>query len=172
MERLGKFGDSAGNDSSLAGVCMPLKGVGGYRSVGLARHFSLGFTLLELLVVLVIVGLLVGIVAPNFFKNVGKSEITTANAQIDSFGKALDQYRLDNGRYPTTADGLTALVREPAGASGWNGPYLKKDVPKDPWGEPYHYQSPGRRNPDYDLFSYGPDRAPGGDKENADIGNW
>lgn len=131
-----------------------------------------GFTLLELLVVLVIIGLLAGVVAPNLFKNVSKSEITTARAQIDALGKALDQYRLDNGRYPSSQEGLSVLTARPASALNWNGPYLKKSVPLDPWRQAYQYKAPGERGLDYDLFSFGPDRSPGGDKENADIGNW
>lgn len=132
-----------------------------------------GFTLLELLVVLVIIGLLAGIVGPRLFKNVSKSEITTARAQIDSLGKALDQYRLDVGHYPGSQDGLRVLTERPANEPNWNGPYLKKAAPLDPWGMPYQYKLPGEHNTeDYDLSSFGPDKAPGGDKENADIGNW
>lgn len=132
-----------------------------------------GFTLLELLVVLVIIGLLAGIVGPRLFKNVGKSEITTARAQIDALGKALDQYRLDVGRYPATQEGLAALTVKPAGEAHWNGPYLKKAAPLDPWAMPYQYKFPGEHNADdYDLSSFGPDKTPGGDRENADIGNW
>lgn len=132
-----------------------------------------GFTLLELLVVLVIIGLLAGIVGPRLFKNVGKSEITTARAQIDALGKALDQYRLDVGHYPSTQDGLAALTTKPGNEPNWNGPYLKKAAPLDPWGMAYQYKFPGTHNAeDYDLSSFGPDKAPGGDKENADIGNW
>lgn len=137
-----------------------------------AQTHQKGFTLLELLVVLVIIGLLVGIVGPNLFKNVGKSEITTARAQIDALSKAVDQYRLDNGRYPSNEEGLAALVVKPANAPSWSGPYLKKAVPLDPWGMPYTYHVPGTHNNDYDLFSYGPDKSPGGTDQNADIGNW
>lgn len=131
-----------------------------------------GFTLLELLVVLVIIGLLAGIVGPTLFKNVGKSEITTAKAQIDSLSKAIDTYRLDNGHFPSTEEGLQVLTTRPSNASNWSGPYLKKAVPLDPWGLPYHYKSAGDHNPDYDLYSYGPDKVQGGTNENADIGNW
>lgn len=132
-----------------------------------------GFTLLELLVVLVIIGLLAGIVGPRLFKNVSKSEITTAKAQIDSLGKALDQYRLDVGHYPASQEGLSVLTMRPANEANWNGPYLKKSVPLDPWGMPYQYKFPGEHNTeDYDLSSFGPDKASGGEKENADIGNW
>lgn len=122
--------------------------------------------------VLVIIGLLAGIVGPRLFKNVSKSEITTAKAQIDSLGKALDQYRLDVGHYPASQEGLAALMQKPATEPNWNGPYLKKAVPLDPWGQPYQYKFPGEKSPDYDLSSFGPDKAAGGEKENADIGNW
>lgn len=132
-----------------------------------------GFTLLELLVVLVIIGLLAGIVGPRLFKNVSKSEFTTAKAQIDALGKALDQYRLDVGRYPAPQDGLAVLTTRPGNEPNWNGPYLKKAAPLDPWGMSYQYKFPGERNAeDYDLYSFGPDKAPGGENENSDIGNW
>jgi general secretion pathway protein G len=129
-----------------------------------------GFTLLELLVVVVIIGLLVGYVGPRYFGQVGKAEITTAKAQIDALEKALDQYRLDTGRYPTTELGLDALVQRPPNEPKWNGPYLKKTVPLDPWGKPYVYRSPGEHS-DVDLISYGRDGQPGGSGENADLAN-
>lgn len=136
----------------------------------LLRPAHRGFTLLELLVVLVIIGLLAGIVGPQLFKNVGKSEITTAKAQIDVLDKALDQYRLDVGRYPSTQEGLVVLVTRPGNEMRWNGPYLKKDVPLDPWGMSYQYKFPGTRNPDdYEIFSFGRDKTSGGEGENADI---
>ncbi|MDI1300973.1 MAG: type II secretion system major pseudopilin GspG [bacterium] len=141
-------------------------------SLSVYKNRHRGFTLLELLVVLVIIGLLAGIVGPRLFKNVSKSEITTAKAQIDSLGKALDQYRLDVGHYPASQEGLAALMQKPATEPNWNGPYLKKAVPLDPWGQPYQYKFPGEKSPDYDLSSFGPDKAAGGEKENADIGNW
>jgi len=129
-----------------------------------------GFTLLELLVVLVIIGLLAGIVGPRLFGNVSKSEITTARAQIDVLGKALDQYRLDVGRYPSSQEGLAALMRAAPGEPRWHGPYLRKEVPLDPWGMPYQYKFPGTRQPDdFELYSFGPDKAPGGSGDNADI---
>ena len=131
-----------------------------------------GFTLLELLVVLVILGLLAGVVAPNLMKNVGKSEVATARSQVDALGKALDQYFLDNGRYPTTQEGLQALTQRPAAAPQWDGPYLKKDVPLDPWHQAYVYRSPGQQGRDMELLSYGADHMPGGDKQNADITSW
>jgi general secretion pathway protein G len=129
-----------------------------------------GFTLLELLVVIVIIGLLAGYVAPRYFGQVGKSEVTTARAQIDALEKALDQYRLDIGRYPTTELGLAALVNRPQNEPRWNGPYLRKDVPLDPWGKPYLYKAPGERG-DFDIVSHGKDGQPGGAGENADITN-
>ena len=129
-----------------------------------------GFTLLELLVVVVIIGLLAGLVAPRYFGQVGKSEVNVAKAQIDALEKALDQYRLDTGHYPSTELGLAALVERPANEPKWNGPYLRKGVPSDPWGRPYLYRTPGQRG-DYDLVSYGKDGQPGGSGENADITN-
>jgi len=129
-----------------------------------------GFTLLELLVVVAIIGLLVGYVAPRYFGQISKSEVNAAKAQIDALEKALDQYRLDTGRYPGTDLGLNALVQRPQNEPKWNGPYLKKAVPLDPWGKPYAYRSPGE-NGDFDLLSYGRDGAPGGSAENADITN-
>ncbi|HSC09286.1 MAG TPA: type II secretion system major pseudopilin GspG, partial [Steroidobacteraceae bacterium] len=124
-----------------------------------ARVF--GFTLLELLVVLVIIGLLAGYVAPRYFSQVGKSEAKVAKAQIVAFEQALHQYRLDMGRYPTTEQGLDVLLKKPANESKWSGPYLTKAVPMDPWGRPYAYRSPGERG-DFDLYSYGRDGRPGG----------
>lgn len=130
-----------------------------------------GFTLLELLVVLVILGLLAGIVAPRFFGQVGKSEIKVATAQIRSLEDALDQYRLDVGRYPTAEQGLAALNAQPAGEARWKGPYLKKAVPQDPWGNAYQYRNPGEHG-EFDLFSFGKDGQPGGSGDAADIVNW
>ena len=135
------------------------------------KRKSTGFTLLELLVVMVIIGLLVGYVGPKYFAQIGKSEVKAAKAQIDALGKALDQYRLDTGHYPSTEQGLNSLVTKPANESKWEGPYLTKSVPNDPWGRPYLYKSPGEHG-DYDLLSYGKDGQPGGSSENADIVNW
>jgi len=129
-----------------------------------------GFTLLELLVVVVIIGLLAGIVAPRYFGQVGKSEVNVARAQLDALEKALDQYRLDVGRYPSTELGLKALVERPASEPKWSGPYLRKDVPLDPWGKPYVYKLPGEKG-EFDLLSYGKDGQPGGTGENADLTN-
>ncbi|HEX9395303.1 MAG TPA: type II secretion system major pseudopilin GspG [Burkholderiales bacterium] len=130
-----------------------------------------GFTLLELLVVVAIIGLLAGYVAPRYFGQVGKSEVATAKAQIDALEKALDQYRLDTGRYPATELGLAALVIRPANEPRWSGPYLRKDVPLDPWGKPYRYRAPGEQGRDFDLVSYGKDGQPGGTGEDADLSN-
>lgn len=130
-----------------------------------------GFTLLELLVVMVIIGLLAGYVGPKYFSQIGKSEIKAARAQIDGLEKALDQYRLDVGRYPNSEQGLAALTKRPAGEGRWQGPYLKKEVPLDPWGAAYQYAQPGEHG-DFDLFSFGKDGKAGGEDENADITNW
>ena len=133
------------------------------------RQASSGFTLLELLVVVAIIGLLVGYVAPRYFSQVGKSEVQVARAQIDALEKALDQYRLDTRRYPSAEQGLAALMVRPPNEANWGGPYLKKAVPNDPWGRPYLYRVPGS-NGDYEVVSYGRDGKPGGSGEDADIG--
>ncbi|UCV29430.1 type II secretion system major pseudopilin GspG [Ferribacterium limneticum] len=130
-----------------------------------------GFTLLELLVVMVIIGLLAGYVGPKYFAQIGKSEVKAARAQIDALEKALDQYRLDVGRYPTSENGLAALMKRPPSENRWQGPYLRKEVPADPWGQPYLYAQPGEHG-EFDLFSLGKDGKPGGEGEAADIGNW
>ena len=127
-----------------------------------------GFTLLELLVVMVIIGLLVSYVGPRYFGQLSKSEVKTAKAQINSLRKALDIYRLDNGSYPDQQEGLNALLVPPQGNTKWHGPYLQKDIPNDPWEHPYIYRIPGEKS-EYDLFSYGADGRPGGTDENADI---
>ena len=130
-----------------------------------------GFTLMEMIIVVVIIGLLAGLVAPNLIKRQGQAESKTARAQIELFGTALDTFRLDVGRYPTSQEGLSALMQKPGGADRWDGPYLKKDLPPDPWGKPYIYKSPGDHGP-YDIISYGADGAPGGDDNNRDITSW
>jgi len=129
-----------------------------------------GFTLLELLVVVVIIGLLAGFVAPRYFGQVGKSEVQIARAQIDALEQALYQYRLDVGRYPDNEAGLKALVTKPANEPKWAGPYLRKDIPADPWGRPYVHKIPGEKG-EFDLLSYGKDGQPGGAGENADLTN-
>lgn len=131
-----------------------------------------GFTLLELLVVLVILSLLAGLVGPQVMKHVGASKTKTAQVQIEELATALDVYRLETGAYPTTAQGLALLVEKPAGLDAWNGPYLRKPVlPRDPWGREYRYRSPGEHG-QYDLYSLGADNAEGGDGENADVASW
>jgi len=131
-----------------------------------------GFTLIELLVVIIVLGLLVGLVGPRLFGRIGQSKQATAKAQIELIGASLDQYRLDVGTYPSTAAGLDALQKNPGGAPNWNGPYLKKAVPKDAWGNPYKYRCCPGQHGDYDLWSEGADGAPGGEGENADVTSW
>ena len=131
-----------------------------------------GFTLIELLVVLVILGLLAVLVGPQVIKYLGGANTKTAKLQIEDFSTALDAFRLDMGRYPTTSEGLQALVSQPAGATRWNGPYLRKNiVPKDPWGHDYQYRAPGQQGY-FDLYSLGADNAEGGDGENQDVVSW
>jgi len=129
-----------------------------------------GFTLVELIVVMVILGLLAALVGPQIFGKVGMANQKAAKTQIEMLGQGLDQFRLDTGRYPTTSEGLSALLTDP-GVPGWDGPYLKKAVPNDPWKRPYHYESPGTHG-DYDLMSYGADGSQGGEKENSDLTSW
>jgi general secretion pathway protein G len=129
-----------------------------------------GFTLLELLVVVAIIGLLAAFVGPRLFGHIGQSQVTAARAQIEALSHAVDAYRIDMGRFPDTNEGLQALVKKPADATKWNGPYLKKDVPDDPWGHPYLYRAPGVAG-DYDIVSLGRDGQPGGTGEDADLTN-
>ncbi len=134
-----------------------------------------GFTLIEVLVVIVVIAILAAIVGPSLFKNVGDARVSAARTQIETFGTALDAYRLDNGSYPTTQQGLLALWQKPTidPPANWRAPYLRKAVPKDPWGHDYQYVSPGKVNPaSYDLVSFGADGKPGGDGDNADIVSW
>jgi general secretion pathway protein G len=128
-----------------------------------------GFTLLELLVVVVIIGVLVAYVAPRYFQQIGKSERTAAMGQMDALRKALDAYWLDTGHFPSAELGLVALSTRPDGESRWNGPYLQREAPLDPWGNAYVYRVPGSAG-DYDLFSYGKDGRAGGEGEDADLG--
>jgi general secretion pathway protein G len=129
-----------------------------------------GFTLLELLVVIVIIGMLASYVGPKYFAQLGKSEVATARAQLDALSKAVETFRLDVGRYPTSSEGLNALTNMPESARGWNGPYLKKAVPMDPWQNAYVYQYPVKNN-DYLIQSYGKDGKPGGQDQDADLSN-
>lgn len=136
------------------------------------RLRSRGFTLIELLVVLMILGLLAGLVGPRVLKYLGSAKSDTAKMQVAELSAGLDLFYLELGRYPTTDEGLTALVEQPTGVIGWRGPYLKKTtVPLDPWGQSYHYQFPGD-NGEYDLYSLGSDRTTGGDGEGMDIVSW
>ena len=137
----------------------------------MTRRRQPGFTLLELLVVMVIIGLLAAYVGPKYFAQIGKSEVKTSKAQIVGFEKALQQFRLDVGRYPTTEEGLQALLTKPANLNKWSGPYLEKALPLDPWGRPYLYLSPGEHG-DIDISSLGRDGRPGGDGLDADITSW
>jgi general secretion pathway protein G len=134
-----------------------------------------GFTLIEILVVIVVIAILATLVAPNVFQHVGTAKQATAKSQIEMLGAALDAYRLDNGAYPTTQQGLDALWQKPTvdPPANWRSPYLRKPVPMDPWGRPYVYLYPGQVNPTgYDLLSYGADGLPGGEGENADVVSW
>ncbi|QKS30716.1 MAG: type II secretion system major pseudopilin GspG [Candidatus Accumulibacter similis] len=131
---------------------------------------SAGFTLLELLVVVTIIGLLAAYVGPKYFSQLGKSEQGVAKAQVEAFVRALDTYRLDVGQYPTTEEGLNALLTRPGTVAKWNGPYLQKAVPLDPWGRPYLYRAPGAAG-DFDIISYGKDGQPGGAGDAADVTN-
>nr|WP_277624141.1 type II secretion system major pseudopilin GspG [Undibacterium sp. TS12] len=131
---------------------------------------SSGFTLLELLVVVVIIGLLASYVGPKYFSQIGKSEVAVAKAQITAFEKALETYRVDLGRFPTSEEGLAALLENPSANAKWSGPYMKKSIPMDPWGHPYKYQSPGK-DKDFEIISYGKDGVAGGTGDDADISN-
>ena len=130
-----------------------------------------GLTLIELMVVIVILGLLAALVAPKMFGRLGESKQKAAKAQIELFGTALDSFRLDVGKYPATSEGLQALRVSPSGVENWKGPYLPKEIPLDPWGQQYQYRSPGEHG-EYDLYSFGADKAAGGEGENADIVSW
>jgi general secretion pathway protein G len=142
----------------------------GHLAETMKRKDRRGFTLIELLIVMVIIGLIAALVGPRLFPKLGKGKQSAAKAQIELFGQALDQFRLDAGRYPTTQEGLNSLTTNP-GVEKWEGPYLKKGLPADPWGRPYAYQCPGTHG-EYDLLSYGRDGTPGGDGEDQDVRSW
>jgi general secretion pathway protein G len=135
------------------------------------RQKERGFTLIEILVVIIIIGMLAALVGPRLFGKVSMAKQKAAKAQIELFGTALDAFRLDVGKYPTTEDGLKALREKPSGAEGWEGPYLPKEIPLDPWSNAYIYKCPGEHD-EYDLISYGLDRVEGGEGENQDIVSW
>jgi len=132
---------------------------------------SLGFTLIELLVVLAILALLAGLVGPTVLNQLGGAKTKTAKIQIKDLEMSLEMYKLDVGTYPSSSEGLQSLVQKPSDADGWNGPYLKSEVPKDPWKNDYYYVYPGTRA-EIDIYSLGEDGAQGGDGEYADVGNW
>jgi general secretion pathway protein G len=136
------------------------------------RRAQAGFTLIEMMVVMVIIGLLMALVGPRFIRQEEKAKVKATRAQIELLGTALDTFRLDVGRYPSSQEGLGALRQRPFGTDRWDGPYLKKDLPKDPWDHAYTYRSPGEGGRPYDLFSYGADGAPGGDGDNRDVTSW
>lgn len=143
------------------------------REDGLERPDSRrGFTLIELIVVIVVLGLLAGLVVPRLFKHVGQARAATAKAQIAAFQTALGVYKLDTGTFPATEQGLQALRVPPAGIKNWNGPYLPKDIPLDPWGNAYLYRYPGQQGDEPEIISYGADGQEGGEGENADILSW
>jgi general secretion pathway protein G len=131
-----------------------------------------GFTLIELLVVMIIIGLLAALVVPKMFGKVGKAQRQATQTQIELFGTALDAYRLDVGSYPATEQGLQALLEKPSGVERWDGPYLSKEIPLDPWQKPYLYRSPGDQGRPYELMSYGADGGPGGEADGRDIVSW
>lgn len=139
------------------------------RGVLFALKQQRGFTLLELLVVILIIALLTGIVGPRFMGQISHSEVVTAQAQLDSLAKAIDAYRIDVGHYPTMDQGLNALVQQPSTDLKWRGPYVQGDIPLDPWGMPYRYQTPGSNGRDYLLMSYGHDKMLGGSGDDADL---
>jgi general secretion pathway protein G len=131
-----------------------------------------GVTLIEMLVVVVIIGLFVALVAPNMFRSADKARVTQARAQIESLMTALGTYKLDTGVFPTTEQGLQALRTKPADALMWSGPYMDKEIPKDPWGHDYVYRFPGEHGDSPDIISYGQDGQPGGEGFAADIVSW
>jgi general secretion pathway protein G len=142
------------------------------KGTSIRRSATAGFTLIEMMVVMVIIGLLMALVGPRFIRQEEKAKSRAARAQLELLGTALDTFRLDTGRYPSTQEGLAGLNQRPFGLDRWDGPYLKKAVPADPWGRPYYYRSPGEGGRPYDLFSYGADGAPGGEGDARDVTSW
>ena len=136
-----------------------------------ARQKEKGFTFFEILVVVTIIGLLAALVAPRLWKKISGGKQVAAKAQIELFGTALDAFRLDTGRYPTSEESLKALREKPSAAENWQGPYLPKEIPVDPWRTPYVYKSPGEHG-DYDIISYGSDKVEGGEGESVDVVSW
>lgn len=131
-----------------------------------------GFTLIELIVVIIILGLLAGLVVPRLFKHAAQAKVAATTAQIAAFQTALGAFKLDTGNFPSNEQGLQALRKAPFGVNNWNGPYLPKDIPLDPWGHAYVYKFPGEHGDEPDIISYGADGRPGGEGENADIVSW
>src|SRR5210317_2213341 len=150
---------------------MKMTGVSESRRNKRNKNTQGGFTLMELLVVLAILGLLMSLVGPRVLNQLGGAKTKTTGIQIKDLEQSLEMYKLDVGRFPSTEEGLAALVTKPGNAPGWNGPYLKSDVPLDPWNREYHYKYPGERG-ELDIFSYGQDGQAGGEGEDADVGNW
>ena len=148
-----------------------LKYAGG-KTAGATRRGEAGITLIEMLVVMTIIALFVALVAPNVLKHGDTARITAARAQIQNFQTALGSYKLDTGTFPSTEQGLQALRVKPADLTQWNGPYLPKDVPKDPWGHDYVYKYPGEHGDEPDIVCLGADGQPGGDGLNADLVSW
>jgi general secretion pathway protein G len=161
--RAGGFGKLGGTVKTPTRRAMPMR-----RRRCVARAAIAGFTLLELLVVIAIIGLLAAYVGPKYFSQVGKSEQSVAKAQIDAFARAVSTYRIDVGSFPSTEEGLATLTTRPASTVKWNGPYLERAVPNDPWGRPYVYRSPGQSG-DFEIHSLGKDGRPGGTGDDADI---
>ena len=136
------------------------------------RSTQAGVTLIEMLVVVTIIAVFAALVVPKMLDKAGKAKVTAARAQINAFGTALGQYKLDTSTFPTTEEGLKALRLKPQNVNRWEGPYLPQDIPNDPWGFPYQYKYPGEHGDEPDIISYGADGQPGGDGINADIYSW